>query len=183
MNLGTARAISLLLAVTKTLSDQSCPSVIIASAQNGCTACVQAGCAWSLTGFSTERCTTVEKCMASEEDDMQAPAPQTCITDTSGCCVEDERHARAAKWLCSDQCSTCSCASGTVNASGCVSGGGMGQPAEAYLVQVAFGAVVFCLATFGAFCWIMLCCRRRAMQSKELTSPQEEEEDQLAAGD
>ena len=110
-----------------------------------------------------------------------------CVVEESACCAEDTSHAEAAKWQCDDKCSTCSCSGGTVSATGCNKGSGApdGQPPEAYFVQLALAAVAVCFLAFGAVCWIMLCCRRKAtlLPSKEMKSPEEEEEDQLAAGD
>jgi len=160
----------------------------MASANNGCAACVASGCAWSVTGGvqSVERCTTARTCQSPAVEGAKAVA-KSCVIEAAGCCAEDTTHAASASWTCDDKCSTCSCNDGTVSADGCSEGAkpDSTQPAEAYLVQVAIGAVLVCFVAFGAICWIMLCCKRKAqpLPQKELKTPQEEEEDQLAAGD
>ena len=109
-----------------------------------------------------------------------------CIRDEAACCAEDMNHAKAAEWLCDDKCSTCSCSGGTVAATGCAKhSGAADQPPEAYFVQLALVVVAVCFVAGAAVCWIMLCCKRKAqlLPSKEMKSPEEEEEDQLAAGD
>ena len=165
----------------------TCESIVVASAHNGCAACVASGCAWSVTGGvqSVERCTTVSTCQSPAAQGAKAVA-KTCVIEAGGCCAEDTSHAASASWTCDDKCSTCSCNDGTVSADGCTEGAtpSSDQPAEAYLVQVAIGAVLVCFVAFGAICWIMLCCKRKAqpLPTKELKSPQEEEEDQLCGG-
>ena len=61
----------------------------------------------------------------------------------------------------------------------------MGEPEEAAFVQIAVIAVLVCFVAFGAICYIMLCCKRKPQKlpTSEMKSPEEEEEDQLAAGD
>ena len=110
----------------------------------------------------------------------------TFLLVVPGQCAEDKSHAALAAWKCADGCSTCTCIEGKVQASGCLKApDSAAQPAEAYFVTIAFVTVVICFVAFVVIMYIILCCRRKGqpLPSKELKSPEEEEEDQLAAGD
>ncbi|KAL1521283.1 hypothetical protein AB1Y20_020952 [Prymnesium parvum] len=191
----------LLLLLAGGRGETSCESVSASTSFSTCAGCIASGCAWSVRDGVHERCTPATTCSASgtpaDEAELAGDEGEStrrlqqdgvqCIVEMSGCCDEDDSHARAASWLCDDECNTCSCEDGVVKASGCKSGAkdGSGQPNEAYVVQLAIGAVLLCFVTFMAICYIMLCWRRKAhsLPTKEFTSPEEEEEDQLAAGD
>lgn len=184
-----ARAL-LLLRLLGPVAADSC------SAQVGCGACVASGCAWEAVAFK-EQCVEVDTCKKDKSKHLGLLArpnlglghvtiqPPFCTTDAAGCCAEDTNHAQGAQWLCDDQCSNCICTGGMVIASGCTKGGGNGQPLEAYVVQLAIIPVLACFCVCAAICWVMLCCRRKAQRlpMREMKTPEEEEEDQLAPGD
>ena len=57
-------------------------------------------------------------------------------------------------------------------------------PQRSSVAQIKRLPVAIAFLVFGAFCYLMICFRKvRPLPTKELKSPEEEEEDQLAAGD